>query len=106
MPVPARGKDKKRTAARRSDPYQNVVIMSHLSVYKIFRSLFCVCVFFNKNAVFSGEQKKKKPLFVSRWDRKIRPSKSPFGFCVFQFFTSRQQSFSYKETGLPGLNQY
>ena len=27
-------------------------------------------------------------------------------FCLIWFFTSHQQSFSYKGTGLPGLNQY
>ena len=27
-------------------------------------------------------------------------------FCLIWFFTSHQQSFSYIETGLPGLNQY
>ena len=27
-------------------------------------------------------------------------------FCLIRFFTSHQQSFSYKGTGLPGLNQY
>ena len=27
-------------------------------------------------------------------------------FCLICFFTSHQQSFSYKGTGLPGLNQY
>ena len=26
--------------------------------------------------------------------------------CLIRFFTSHQQSFSYKGTGLPGLNQY
>ena len=26
--------------------------------------------------------------------------------CLIWFFTSHQQSFSYKVTGLPGLNQY
>ena len=26
--------------------------------------------------------------------------------CLIWFFTSHQQSFSYKGTGLPGLNQY
>ena len=30
-----------------------------------------------------------------------------FFVCLFDLiFTSHQQSFSYKETGLPGLNQY
>ena len=29
-----------------------------------------------------------------------------FDFCLICFFTSHQQSFSYKGTGLPGLNQY
>ena len=29
-----------------------------------------------------------------------------FCFCLIWFFTSHQQSFSYKETALPGLNQY
>ena len=27
-------------------------------------------------------------------------------FCLIWFFTSHQQSFIYKGTGLPGLNQY
>ena len=27
-------------------------------------------------------------------------------FCLILFFTSHQQSFSYKGTGLPGLNKY
>ena len=27
-------------------------------------------------------------------------------FCLFGFFKSHQQSFSYKGTGFPGLNQY
>ena len=30
----------------------------------------------------------------------------PPWFCLIWFFTSHQQSFSYKGTGLPGLNQY
>ena len=31
---------------------------------------------------------------------------SPWSFCLIWFFTSHQQSFSYKGMGLPGLNQY
>ena len=35
------------------------------------------------------------------------PTKRTLGFvCLILFFTSHQQSFSYKGTGLPGLNQY
>ena len=31
---------------------------------------------------------------------------SPFRICLFDYLRPSQQSFSYVETGLPGLNQY
>ena len=76
--APAPGKDKK-TAKRwpHVDPLRhfNAKMTSPCrnSAYSGFSGSF-LKFFSNLNEVFSGEQKKKNPLFVWGWDRKIRPS--------------------------------
>ena len=82
IPVPAHGKDK-WTAARwpHVDSWRhcNVKITSpcHVSVYFGFSWESFSC-FFQYKMRYLVVSKKKNPLFVWRWDEKIRPSWSPF----------------------------
>ena len=84
IPVPAPGKDKKWTVAC----WPHFVLWRHcnvkmtspchnLSVFRIFwKSFSCFLQYKMRCLVVS---KKKNPLFVWGWDRKIRPSQSPIG---------------------------
>ena len=74
------GKEKNRTATRQK--INDVIlmlrwhhhVMSHLSVFGNFREPF-----FNTKMLFLMVSKKKNPSFVSGWDRKTHPSRSPLG---------------------------
>ena len=75
IPIPARRKDKKWAAAcrRHVDPWHhcNVKIMSQDFLEVFF-------MFFQYKIRYFVVSKKMNPLFVWGWDRKIRPSWSPF----------------------------
>ena len=80
MPIPTRGKDKKRTATRRPfvDQWHDCnVIWSHHVISQGFLAAFFM--FSQYKIRYLVVSKKNNPLFVWGWDRKICPSWSLFG---------------------------
>ena len=80
------GKIKKQTAARRSDggrtSIHDVIVMlkwrHYVTYQRIQNYLEAFFMYFQHKMRYLVVSKRKNPLFVWGWDRKIRPSRSPF----------------------------
>ena len=84
--VPAYRKDKKLTAARRPhagcSSFCDIIVMlkwrHHVASQRIQDSLEAIFMFFQYKIRYLVVSKKKNPLFMWEWDRKLRPWRSTF----------------------------
>ena len=82
IPVPAHGKDKKRTITRRPALIGDIIVMlkccHHVTLQQIHDFLEALFMFFQYKMWYLMVRKKKNSLFMWGWDRKISPLWLPF----------------------------